>query len=301
MKPIGFAVLLVAVSLIDICLASVLPQVSYQGLLTDPVGNPVSDGVYSVKFSIYDVGTGGNELWSTFSGGFSPIQTRNGLFTHSLGSTNPLPDSLSEFDSLWLSITILPDSELQPRTLLTSVFAALRANFADSALSAGFANYAALADTAVHAVYSDTSLYSIQVGGISRVSGANGISTQSQTWSEVGSFWIPPNSVREYIHVLLLMQASAFSGGGYEPAEAFYDIRIGLPTQEVSVDQRLFCRQGATQGTYVDNSHTNTITYYYQPTGGEISQGFNVKVFMRITGDHPSTTASLVRGDVFGR
>jgi hypothetical protein len=112
-----------------------VPQiVSYQGRLTDNLNNPVSDNVYSFKFSIYDRITDGNQLWTTL--GFVPIQTQNGLFSHLMGSTNPLPDSLAKYDSLWLGITVGLDPEMTPRTSLVSTLFSFRAtisHFADTA------------------------------------------------------------------------------------------------------------------------------------------------------------------------
>lgn len=102
--------------------AGVPMQMSYQGRMEDPDGNAVPDNVYSIKFRIYDAETAGSELWS--SDGFVPIAVEGGLFSHILGSTEPLPDTLTKYDSLWLGITIGLDAELSPRTrLVTSAFA----------------------------------------------------------------------------------------------------------------------------------------------------------------------------------
>ena len=41
-----------------------IPQtLSYQGVLTDDLGNPVADGTYDLGFSLYDALTGGTALW----------------------------------------------------------------------------------------------------------------------------------------------------------------------------------------------------------------------------------------------
>ncbi|MCX6827883.1 MAG: hypothetical protein NT002_01165 [candidate division Zixibacteria bacterium] len=112
-----------------------VPQImSYQGRLTDNIGNPLPDNVYSFKFSIYDMSVGGYQLWTTL--GYVPIQTKNGLFSHLLGSTNPLPDSLAKYDSLWLGITVGLDPEMTPRTSLASTIFSFRSaisQFADTA------------------------------------------------------------------------------------------------------------------------------------------------------------------------
>jgi hypothetical protein len=106
-------------------------QFSFQGILKDSLGNPVADDVYAIKFRIYDDSTAGNILWET--SGFVPVQTSHGLFQHILGSTNPIPDSLSRFPSQWVGITINLQSELRPRTQLVSVPFSLMAQNADTA------------------------------------------------------------------------------------------------------------------------------------------------------------------------
>lgn len=39
--------------------------ITYQGIIKDPTGHPVSDGDYPVIFRIYDSGIGGSALWSS--------------------------------------------------------------------------------------------------------------------------------------------------------------------------------------------------------------------------------------------
>ncbi len=109
-------------------------QISYQGRLTNTEGNPVVDNVYAFKFAVYDAPVGGNQLWSSI--GFVPIDVKDGLFSHMLGSTNPMPDTLAEYDSLWLGITVGLDPEMTPRTRLASSmysFKAKQSRYADTA------------------------------------------------------------------------------------------------------------------------------------------------------------------------
>ena len=74
----------------------------YDGTLTDLSGNPVSDGVYAVTFAIYDRPEAGLLLWQ--SAGETNVMVINGKFKHVLGSTSILPDSLSNYNSLWLEL-----------------------------------------------------------------------------------------------------------------------------------------------------------------------------------------------------
>lgn len=98
------------------------PLMNYQGRLLDSTGVPVSDGVYSLHFAIYDAPINGTQLWSSI--GATPIAIQNGLFSAIIGGTHPLPDSLVNYNQLWLGVTVDLDTELQPRTpLLSTIYA----------------------------------------------------------------------------------------------------------------------------------------------------------------------------------
>ena len=110
------------------CLAqSDIPEVmSYQGVLRDTGGNTVPDGSYAVKFYIYDVETGGGELWSEVQ----TLTATGGIINAHLGSVTTL--STLEFDvPYWLAISVEAEDELVPRTALTTVPYAAHAAFAD--------------------------------------------------------------------------------------------------------------------------------------------------------------------------
>jgi len=130
-----FAGMILTVTLAGILVADVPNVASYQGRLTDNAGDPVADGAYLVKFSIYDAAAGGTELWTS---NFQNVTTEDGLFTYDLGSNVPLPDDLFTDAERWLGITVGVDPEITPRTRLTSqayAHHALRADTADVALS----------------------------------------------------------------------------------------------------------------------------------------------------------------------
>src|SRR3989337_1194507 len=63
----------------------------FQGKLTTPAGNPVADGPHSFIFRIFDAPVAGALLWSE---GPLAISTTGGLFTHQLGSSTTLPQTL---------------------------------------------------------------------------------------------------------------------------------------------------------------------------------------------------------------
>ena len=60
-------------------------QVNYQARLMDASGFPVSDGTYSIVFSLYDAPSGGNRVWTAAGTTAVPtavsVSVENGLFT----------------------------------------------------------------------------------------------------------------------------------------------------------------------------------------------------------------------------
>lgn len=83
------------VCLLAVTIAADVPRlVNYQGRLTDSEGSPVTDGNYTVTFSIWSVyppPMGTDPLWSS---GAQTVSVVNGLFTYQLGSSVPLPDTV---------------------------------------------------------------------------------------------------------------------------------------------------------------------------------------------------------------
>jgi hypothetical protein len=88
--------------------------ISYQGILTDDTGEPVT-GTPSMVFTIYD--EGGVSKWTE---SHPTVQVNNGLFNVVLGSLMALPDSVFTGEDRYLGITVAGDPEISPRTLLTS-------------------------------------------------------------------------------------------------------------------------------------------------------------------------------------
>lgn len=95
-----------------------VPQlINFQGRLTDSLGNPVSDGSYSIRFRFYDDSLAGNLLWEETNS----VQTKSGLFTVLLGSTSAIPESSFYSPNRWLGIKVGASSEITPRQRLASV------------------------------------------------------------------------------------------------------------------------------------------------------------------------------------
>ncbi len=112
--------------------SSLLPAVSqtpslnalnFQGRLAAPSGNPITDGTYSIRFSLWDASTGGTEKYNKT---IANVQVKNGSFAVTL-DTFPA----GTFNSnLWLEIKIGNDNALTPRTPLVSVPYALKSDLA---------------------------------------------------------------------------------------------------------------------------------------------------------------------------
>ncbi|HBZ01476.1 MAG TPA: hypothetical protein DEO84_09185, partial [candidate division Zixibacteria bacterium] len=111
--------------------ASITRIISYQGILKNGAGNPVSDNTYNVTFRIYNSASGGSSLWSSPS---IPVTTVDGIFVTEIG-----PITLAFDTTYYLSLQVSPDPEMVQRQMLTMS--------AYSAVS-DTANYAFKADTA---------------------------------------------------------------------------------------------------------------------------------------------------------
>ncbi len=89
--------------------------ISYQGVLNDDSGQPMSTTV-NMTFAIYNAETGGTPLWNETQS----VQVENGVFDVMLGAVQPLKPSIFSRDVLYLGIQIGADSEMTPRQRITS-------------------------------------------------------------------------------------------------------------------------------------------------------------------------------------
>lgn len=98
--------------------AGINRQISFQGKLVNPNGTNVTDGSYSIVFSIYSVSSGGSAIWTETQ---SPTLS-NGIFQVELGSVTPLPGSVDfDTDNIYLGIKVGADAEMTPRIRFTAV------------------------------------------------------------------------------------------------------------------------------------------------------------------------------------
>jgi len=122
---IGLALLLAH----PLTLQAQIPRtISYQGVLTDASGNIKPDGPYTFTFRLYDVSSGGTDLWTETA----TDTVKDGLFSTTLGDQTGFPPALTFDRPYWLGIQV-ESEELAPRIALTSSpysFSALRADTA---------------------------------------------------------------------------------------------------------------------------------------------------------------------------
>lgn len=67
---------------------------NFQGRLTTTGGSPYADGLYNMKFRIFDAATVGTELWTETRETTNRVQVTNGLFSVQLGQVNALSPTL---------------------------------------------------------------------------------------------------------------------------------------------------------------------------------------------------------------
>ena len=100
-----------------------------QGILRNAAGIVVN-GVYAIKFKLYDAEEDGQLLWSELQ---NNVQVENGIYTSVLGKISPLPASLfSQNASAWLGVSVEGEQEL-PRVQATSLAYAFHSRTASSA------------------------------------------------------------------------------------------------------------------------------------------------------------------------
>ncbi len=113
MKKLTFLFLL-SFLMLQLAIAQIPQEISYQGVLTESNGAPVPDGNYSMTFSLYDVATGGTEIWQEAK----TVSVEGGVFDVILGDVVSLSNDFN--DEYWLGVTVGADPEMTPRVKLTA-------------------------------------------------------------------------------------------------------------------------------------------------------------------------------------
>ncbi len=149
--------------------------ITYQGKLTDASGSAVSNGTYSIKFSLYDAASGGSCQYTASGTCGTPtalsVTVTSGVFSVALGGsgTNSLTPSIFQTGDLYLGITVASDSEMTPRKqLTTSPFAynALYLSGLATSTIGGTSSYIPAANTSGNFVFTGTPQNTTASGGV---------------------------------------------------------------------------------------------------------------------------------------
>lgn len=123
-----FILLLILLPIIT--LAQIPQTMNYQGRLEDNSGNPVSDGNYTIVFTIYDAATNGNSLWTETR----TVTTEDGFFNLTLGENTAI--NINSNQQIWLNISI-GGNDLTPRTKLSGSLSSLSSKSIENTTTAG--------------------------------------------------------------------------------------------------------------------------------------------------------------------
>ncbi len=169
-------------------LTTVPTKMNFQGRLTNPAGTVVANGVYNMKFRIYDAATSGTLQWSetrdvsTSTG----VTVSNGVFSAQLGSVTSLPASIFSNTSLHFEIELptpatatcatggcatWTEGAMTPRSQLATSAYAFNSDTLDGLDSTAFAQLATnntyTGTTTYQPVSDNTSLFKVNdAGGI---------------------------------------------------------------------------------------------------------------------------------------
>jgi hypothetical protein len=98
--------------------ASINPKINFQGRLVGTDGTNVTNGNYSVVFSLYNVDSGGANIWTETQ----TVAVANGIFQVDLGASTAFPSNLDwNNDTLYLGIKVGSDAEMTPRIRFDAV------------------------------------------------------------------------------------------------------------------------------------------------------------------------------------
>lgn len=107
-------------------IAQIPRLISYQGLLTQPTGLPITDGQYGLVLRLFDAPVGGNLVWEETQ----QTQVRFGLFNVVLGTTVPLT-AVDFYNVNYYLETAISEQPPFPRTRLAVVPYAIEAEHAE--------------------------------------------------------------------------------------------------------------------------------------------------------------------------
>lgn len=134
----SLTVLAALVAAVSMASAQAPRIISFQGLLADAAGLPVTDGTHSLVLKIYDAATGGTALHTETQS----VTVLRGVFNTNIGSATPIAGTIAFDAQYYLGVSVDGGAELVPRTVLASVPYSLHATRAASAAIADVADVA---------------------------------------------------------------------------------------------------------------------------------------------------------------
>lgn len=272
------SIMLLMMIIVASSMAQIPRLVSFQGVLSDTLGNPKPDGSYSITFRLYNVASGGSALWTEAK----TLQVKGGLFSTNLGDQVVFPASLTFGTSYWLSIQIAAQPVLSPRILLTP---------------AGYSLHAVAADTAAYALATPAQppADSVRVAG-----SAHGVILPSYSGVTSSSYGLDIDNgsgtgdgIRAYsgstfpnYGAIYAVNSGGTTAGEGGPAVYGYSVN-GYGVSSLSQNYRGLYAQGATAwyAAYIENP------------GGSASPGLYVDGTLWVTGAKTGYVADLAYND----
>jgi hypothetical protein len=251
-----FPIIAILLVLAVFCEAQIPRTLSYQGVLTDSLGNPKPDNSYEIMFILWDSQVNGKLLWLEHT----YVQTKRGLFSAQLGNVNPFPDSVKFDIPYWLGIQVGNDPELSPRVPLTAVGYSLNSIKSDTAKYAFNARAQIFVDSArIATTVPDNSLSGSKIANSQIVRSINSIKDNVTLTTQGGATITSSNDT-------IIINAGIGGGGtgiqGVQNTNNTLDIVNPTgPTATINVKDGVFLKlSGGTMTGAISNTGDPSIT-----------------------------------------
>jgi hypothetical protein len=286
-----------------------IPQMlSYQGKLTDTLGQPAADTTYSVRLRLYTVPSGGSPFWSETQS----VTTKGGLFSVLLGSVTPI-GSMPAAGTVYLGMAVSGGAELTPRVRIVSAAYAYKADTANFALAAAGSDNAWVRG-------GDSVLYTVHDLGLARGGAANKLwGDSAYTHVNFGVACTTGESGQAYKYVTVgggyRNTASgiwATVTGGCENTASSQDAAVGGGTQNIASGNNATVAGGmwnrATgNGSSIVGGEENTASGFCSAVGGgyyDTAKAYYGGVFSgrsNLAGDAAGDSGAVVAGGGYNR
>jgi hypothetical protein len=197
-------------------------MLSYQGYLTNTVGDPITDTL-PMTFAIFDAEEEGNVLWSESQ----DVGVEDGVFAALLGNSNHIPDSVfTQGTDRWLE-QVVSGETMSPRARIASVAYAYTSTFSDTAEYA----YDGPGVTDNDWIESSDVLYTGDFWGVARGNAGNAtIGDSAETHVNLGTACTTGTAGQNYYFITISggqnnianERGSTIGGGRYNNATSLY-------------------------------------------------------------------------------